>query len=247
MFNFFTSLLTAIISDRFRFTKELDQITTIINVEYAGVTDFVNNRLNTYSYFSKYYNELNPTNDGSKLSKEKLTELICDSKDGNYVIVNETNIKNIRTVCKNVIDSKYILLEQGYDAAIKALYQNILNLYNDYKNIPSAYLMTKENITKYFNKTELWQLDLNLNFVVNLMQDVIYNLFARDQKKFKDDFKNRVSVFNSCAIAYSVFSGFFIIVFILYPLKQKSLVVERSTNRMNRAFLFIRENNLGGC
>ena len=89
------------------------------------------------------------------------------------------------------------------------------------------------------------QVDMNLNFVLSLVQERIYKAFLEDATSLKDKFQNQINIFNSLAIIYCVVLGFFVMIYVINKVKRMTTTVEVSTMRLNKAFCFIKENNLG--
>ena len=128
--------------------------------------------------------------------------------------------------CIWVLNSKeYNMLTDGVDVAINAMVQQTQNTYNDYKAI-------KEKSTQE-------------HFVLSLVQERIYKAFLEDAITLKDKFQNQINIFNSCAIVYCILLGSFVMIYVINKIKGMTLTVEVSTMRLNKAFCFIKENNLG--
>ena len=154
--------------------------------------------------------------------------------------------------CKWVLNSpSYNMISDGIDVAINAMVQQTQNTYNDYLSIKSN--KTKEEIsnmelsevTKNYVDEKFKQVDVNLNFVLSLVQERIYKAFLEDATSLKDKFQNQINIFNSLAIIYCVILGSFVMIYVINKIKRMTTTVEVSTMRLNKAFCFIKENNLG--
>ena len=154
--------------------------------------------------------------------------------------------------CKWVVNSDiYNMIIDGVDVAINAMVQQTQNTYNDYVSILEK--MTQEEVdnmelsevTKNYVDEKFKQVDVNLNFVLSLVQERIYKAFLEDVTTLKDKFQNQINIFNSMAIIYCVLLGFFVMVYVITKIKRMTSTVEISTMRLNKAFCFIKENNLG--
>ena len=143
------------------------------------------------------------------------------------------------------------MVADGIDVAINAMVQQTQNTYNDYTSIKDKYTqeevdnMELSEITKNYVDAKFKQVDINLNFVLSLVQERIYKAFLEDATTLKDKFQNQINIFNSLAIIYCVILGFFVMIYVINKVKRMTTTVEVSTMRLNKAFCFIKENNLG--
>ena len=172
---------------------------------------------------------------------------------------NDTSITNISAIicednelCNSVVANKeFNMIADGIDVSINAIVQETQNIYNDYKKIKTVdergklIEIEKETVTKYYINDKFKQVDVNLNFVLSLVQQRIYTAFLEDSDNLTHKFQNMINIFNSCAIIYCCLLGIFVIIFVVYRIKNMTKVVEVSTMRLNKAFFFIKENNLG--
>ena len=89
------------------------------------------------------------------------------------------------------------------------------------------------------------KLNINLNFVLSLVQERIYTAFLEDATSLTNKFQKQINIFNSLAIIYCVTLGLFVMIYVINKIKRMTTTVEVSTMRLNKAFCFIKENNLG--
>ena len=165
---------------------------------------------------------------------------------------NDTSITNIQEIiceddekCHNVLNDKtYNMVSDGIDVAINAMVQETQNLYNDY-NKTSLNEITKEEVSRRYINVKFKQVDINLNFVLSLVQERIYTAFLKDANDLTNKFQKEINIFNSCAIIYCCLLGIFVVIYVVKKIQTMTKVVEVSTMRLNRAFCFIKENNLG--
>ena len=165
---------------------------------------------------------------------------------------NDTSITNIQEIiceddqkCHNVLnDNIYNMISDGIDVAINAMVQETQNLYNDYnkKNLTNV---TKEQVTEWYINVQFKQVDINLNFVLSLVQERIYTAFLKDANDLTSKFQKEINIFNSCAIIYCTLLGIFVVIYVVNKIQRMTKIVEVSTMRLNKAFCFIKENNLG--
>ena len=170
---------------------------------------------------------------------------------------NDTSITNITAIicqddplCNMVVsNNEFNMIADGIDVSINAIVQETQNIYSDYKkNVKesnSLIKITRENVTNWYINNKFKQVDVNLNFVLSLVQQRIYTAFLQDSDELTHKFQNMINIFNSCAIIYCCLLGIFVIIFVVYKIKNMTRVVEDSTMRLNKAFFFIKENNLG--
>ena len=147
-----------------------------------------------------------------------------------------------------VSNTEFNMIADGIDVAINAIVQETQNIYNDYKNNvrkSTDVVITRENVTNWYINNQFKQVDVNLNFVLSLVQQRTYTAFLEDSNNLTHKFQNMINIFNSCAIIYCCLLGIFVIIFVVYKIKSMTKIVEDSTMRLNRAFFFIKENNLG--
>ena len=140
------------------------------------------------------------------------------------------------------------MLADGIDVAINAMTQQTQNSYNDYKNYANndkKKILTFNDITERYATTLFKQVDVNLDFVLSLVQERIYTAFNIDATTLTDKFQNEINIFNSVAIIYCVLLGLFVMIYVITKVKIMTKTVEVSTMRLNKAFCFIKENNLG--
>ena len=165
---------------------------------------------------------------------------------------NDTSITNIQQIicqddlkCHNVLNDKtYNMVSDGIDVAINAMVQETQNLYNDY-NKTNIKNITREEVSSRYINVKFKQVDINLNFVLSLVQERIYTAFLKDANDLTNKFQNQINIFNSCAIIYCCLLGIFVVVYVVNKIQKMTKVVEVSTMRLNKAFCFIKENNLG--
>ena len=136
------------------------------------------------------------------------------------------------------------MLSDGIDIAINAMVQETQNIYNDYYKKNSTNV-TREQVSEWYINDQFKQVDINLNFVLSLVQERIYTAFLKDANDLTNKFQKEINIFNSCAIVYCCLLGLFVVIYVVNKIQRMTKVVEVSTMRLNKAFCFIKENNLG--
>ena len=202
--------------------------------ETNSINDVLNYRMKNYDSTNKLFNAF--TRGQNDTSITNITAIICEDN----------------RLCNMVVSNKeFNMIADGIDVAINAIVQETQNIYSDYnKNVKSAgddstIVITRENVTNWYINNKFKQVDVNLNFVLSLVQQRIYTAFLSDSDNLTHKFQNMINIFNSCAIIYCCLLGIFVIIFVVYKIKSMTKIVEDSTMRLNRAFFFIKENNLG--
>ena len=232
VYYYFNTLRVLLIVPGFTDENIFDTMENDLIEETNNINDVLNYRMKNYestnilfTAFTKSQNDTSVTN---------ITAIICeDNKLCNLVVSNK----------------EFNMIADGIDVSINAIVQETQNIYNDYKKIrdnrDSSLEILKEDVTGWFINDKFKQVDVNLNFVLSLVQQRIYTAFLEDSDNLTHKFQNMINIFNSCAIIYCCLLGIFVIIFVVYRIKNMTKIVEDSTMRLNKAFFFIKENNLG--
>ena len=218
-----------------KFTNEVifDTMTQDLIKETNNINIVLNYRMKNYQSTSILFNAFSKKQSDTTVNIE---EIIClgDEK------------------CKWVLNNPtFNMISDGIDVAINAMVQQTQNTYNDYISIKENKTqeqidnMEISDITENYIDNKFKQVDVNLNFVLSLVQERIYTAFLEDATTLKDKFQNQINIFNSLAIIYCVILGSFVMIYVINKIKKMTLTVEVSTMRLNKAFCFIKENNLG--
>ena len=134
--------------------------------------------------------------------------------------------------CHNVLyDKTYNMLSDGIDVAINAMVQETQNIYNDYYKKNSTNV-TREQVSEWYINDQFKQVDINLNFVLSLVQERIYTAFLKDANDLTNKFQNEINIFNSCAIVYCCLLGLFVVIYVVNKIQRMTKVVEVSTMRL---------------
>ena len=162
---------------------------------------------------------------------------------------NETSIKE--KICGSNLKCLYILEKEqesklvtdGLIIALDAIFQKILNTFNDYiyaKNITNQ----EELIIKLIDE-EFQLMESTLSFVINIVQELVYNGFFLDENNIKKVFQSKVNLFNLIAIIYCIIVGIVVMFGILQHISYNSKLIGKGTIRINNAFCYIKQKNLG--
>ena len=232
VYYYFNTLRVLLVVPKFTDENIFDTMENDLIDETNNINDVLNYRMKNYestnilfTAFTKSQNDTSVTN---------ITAIICeDNKLCNLVASNK----------------EFNMIADGIDVAINAIVQETQNIYNDYKKIRDSnnglLEIKKEDVTNWYINDKFKQVDVNLNFVLSLVQQRIYTAFLEDSDNLTHKFQNMINIFNSCAIIYCCLLGIFVIIFVVYRIKNMTKIVEDSTMRLNKAFFFIKENNLG--
>ena len=235
VYYYFNTLRVLLVVPTFTNEEIFDTMEKDLIEETNNINDVLNYRMknyeSTYILFTAFTRSQNDT------SVTNITAIICEGNN----------------LCdKTVSNPEFNMIADGIDVSINAMVQETQNIYNDYKKIKDARIanndtvqITKEEVNNWYINDKFKQVDVNLNFVLSLVQQRIYTAFLEDSDNLTHKFQNMINIFNACAIIYCCLLGIFVIIFVVYKIKNMTRVVEVSTMRLNKAFFFIKENNLG--
>ena len=233
VYYYFNTLRILLVAPTFTNEKIFDSMEADLIKETDNINKVLNNRMKNYASTNILFNAFTRSQEDTSITN--ISAIICEKSN----------------LCDRVLSSvEYNMIKDGIDVAINAIVQETQNIYNDFDKIQTelngTYInSTRENVTKWFINDKFKQVDVNLNFVLSLVQQRIYTAFLEDSDSLTHKFQNQINIFNSCAIIYCCLLGIFVIIFVVYRIQNMTKVVEDSTMRLNRAFFFIKENNLG--
>jgi len=227
VYYYFNTLRVLLVVPTFTDEKIFHTMTDDLIEETNNINNVLNYRMKNYASTSILFNAFTRSQNDTSITN--IQEIIC-----------EDDLK-----CHNVLNDKtYNMLSDGIDVAINAMVQETQNLYNDYNK---TYIdnIAMEDVSKRYINVKFKQVDINLNFVLSLVQERIYTAFLKDANDLTNKFQKEINIFNSCAIIYCCLLGVFVVIYVVNKIQRMTKVVEVSTMRLNRAFCFIKENNLG--
>ena len=151
--------------------------------------------------------------------------------------------------CREIINNKkYDVLSEGLKMAVTSMYQQIINIYDDYKkekeknnideNVEASFI--KE---KFINK-QFEQIDINLNYVFTCIENRIYEAFMTDLISLVNKYNLIIEALNICAVIYCFFVAFTCMTFIIFYLRRITKRIEDTTIRINNAFCHILLRNI---
>jgi hypothetical protein len=227
VYYYFNTLRVLLVVPSFTDENIFETMTNDLIEETNSINNVLNYRMKNYASTNVLFNAFTRSQNDTSITN--IQEIIC-----------QDDIK-----CHNVLNDKtYNMLSDGIDVAINAMVQETQNLYNDYhkKNKTNV---TKEEVSEWYITVQFKQVDINLNFVLSLVQERIYTAFLKDANDLTNKFQKEINIFNSCAIIYCCLLGIFVVIYVVNKIQRMTKVVEVSTMRLNKAFCFIKENNLG--
>jgi hypothetical protein len=146
------------------------------------------------------------------------------------------------TLCVRIFNSSYNIYLNGLTTTLDAVLLYTENLFNDYEKLSNTLPnLSNEEKTKKLIDYDFVKIDLCLNYILNHVQDILYNSFYNDEFSIKDSYHLTINILNSCAISYSGIIGILIMIFVIRLLKSLSNNIQISGNRLNNAFCFIKE------
>ena len=233
VYYYFNTIRVLLIVPKFSNEGIFDTMTTDLIKETDNINKVLNYRMKNYKSTAILFNAFSKKQSDTTVNIE---EIIC--------------LDDVK--CKWVLNNnKFNMVTDGIDVAINAMVQQTQNTYNDYKSIKENSTqeqidnMPLSDVKKNYVDEKFKQVDVNLNFVLSLVQERIYKAFLEDATTLKDKFQNQINIFNSLAIIYCVILGSFVMIYVINKIKRMTRTVEVSTMRLNKAFCFIKENNLG--
>jgi hypothetical protein len=149
--------------------------------------------------------------------------------------------------CREIINNKkYDVLSEGLKMAVTSMYQQIINIYDDYKkekfNINST--TDASYIKEKFINSQYEQIDINLNYVFTCIENRIYEAFMKDLTALVVKYNSIIEALNICAVIYCFFVAFTVMTFIIFYLRRITKRIEEATLRINNSFTYMSQNNI---
>ena len=238
----------------------------VLSYRYSSMYYYFNS-LRTLLVFPEFGSErIFETMNANMADRLKKMNVVLDFKlvkypsVGYYYWVTGTNMKKPRPSeeyiditcyddqkCREIINNKkYDVLSEGLKMAVTSMYQQIINIYDDYKkeknnfNKDTNATFIKE---KFINK-QFEQIDINLNYVFTCIENRIYEAFMKDLISLVNKFNLIIEALNICAVIYCFFVAFTCMTFIIFYLRRMTKKIEETTVRINNAFCHILQRNV---
>jgi hypothetical protein len=151
------------------------------------------------------------------------------------------------TKCREIINNKkYDVLSEGLKMAVTSMYQQIINIYDDYRkekdNINST--TNVSYIKEKFINSQYEQIDINLNYVFTCIENRIYEAFMKDLTALVVKYNSIIEALNICAVIYCFFVAFTVMTFIIFYLRRITKRIEEATSRINKSFSYMAQRNI---
>ena len=150
-------------------------------------------------------------------------------------------------LCKKIInDTKYEILSEGIKMGVTSMYQQIINIYEDYKIYKEDIKKIKLSsfIKEKFINAQYEQIDINLNYIIINIEYRVYELFLTDLTNLINKYSSIIEALNIFTIIYIFIVEFIVMFFIVFKLKKKTIIVEEVTFRINKGFNYILTRNI---
>ena len=226
-----------------------------------------------YSMIINYFNNLNLILVNQQMGREdvlnrmqveveaqfKQSEEVKKKSISNYPNVykifsdlnNEKDQINLKTIlcgndkyCSKIFDSKFNIVKNGIDVGLKTVAQVIYNVYKDFLQLKNE-IDDVEKIKQYFINDDYRQVDMSLNFLLNLVEDRCAAAFLIDCNKLINKFRALLITLNIFIIVFLVANSIFLTFFIIDRIVHLSNLIEKSSLRLSTTICFIKEKNIG--
>jgi len=149
--------------------------------------------------------------------------------------------------CREIINNKkYDVLSEGLKMAVTSMYQQIINIYDDYKKEKNNINSTTDVsfIKEKFINSQYEQIDINLNYVFTCIENRIYEAFMQDLTDLVVKYNSIIEALNICAVIYCFFVAFTVMTFIIIYLRRVTKRIEEATSRINNSFSYMSQKNV---
>ena len=224
-FYYYNSLRVLLISKKNGREDVFENYSLNLDDIYKNNQKILNTRIQSFKETNELYSILKVPWNNTSIKKK-----IC----GN----NEKCLKILETY------SESKLVTDGLLIALDAIFQKILNTFNDYLQSKNFDYNQNELIKKLIDN-EFQLMESTLNFVINVVQDLVYSGFYNDENNIKKGFQSKINLFNTIAIFYCFMVLIVVMFGIINHISTISELIGDGTIRINKAFCYIKENNLG--
>ena len=127
---------------------------------------------------------------------------------------------------------------------MKTVAQTIYNIYKDYLQLKNQ-VNSLEKVKEYFITDDYIQIDISLNFFLNLVEDRCADAFLIDCDSLINKFRAILIALNIFIIIFLVIASIFLTFFIIDKIVSLSSLIENSSIRLSTTISFIKERNIG--
>ena len=222
---YFENICLLIINKKLGDESVFDTMTSELQKESTNSNEVKNKRLSNYRKTFEVMSILNK--EDKNITNEKFEKTICEQNN----------------FCKMVLNSQYNLFSEGIEIGINAIFQRIQNTFIDYLNVKND-INVMSDITNFIGAS-YQRIDMNLNFVINLIEERINEAFLEDVNDLKKSADRNVIIYNIVLIAFLAIMALIVISLIVSKIISLDKMIEESTLRLNKAFCFIKLKNMG--
>ena len=238
----------------------------VLSYRYSSMYYYFNS-LRTLLVFPDFGNEtIFETMNENMADRLKRMNVVLDFKlnkypaVGNFYWITGTNMKKPRPSpsyinitcyedkkCREILNNKkYDILSEGLKMAVTSMYQQIINIYDDYKKEKNMIKKLKSTsyIKEKFINSQYEQIDINLNYVFICIEYRIYEAFMSDLIFLVNMYNSIIGALNICAVVYCFIVEFIVMIFIIFRLREITKKIEEATLRINNAFSYMLKRNI---
>ena len=226
MYYYFNSLRTILVFPSFGQPKILGSINANMSDKLKKMNKVLDFKLNKYPAVGNYY-WITGTNMKKPRPSESYIDITC---------YNDTGCR------KYINDTRYDVLSEGLKMAVTSMYQQIINIYEDYTKEKDN-INNVEFIKEKFINSQYEQIDINLNYVFICIEYRIYEAFMTDLNALANKYNVIIEALNICAVIYCFLVEFIVMIFIIFYLRKITKKVNEVTLRINNAFTYMIKKN----
>ena len=221
--NYFNNLNLVLINQQMGREDVLNGMQVDVEAQFKKSEEVKKKSIANYPNVYRIFSELNTGDD-----EENLKNVLC--KDDNY--------------CLKIFNSKYNIVKNGIDVGLKTVAQIIYNIYKDYNQLKNK-IINFDKIKEYFINDKYIQIDMSLNFLLNMVEDRCAEAFLIDCDNLINRFRAILITLNIFIIIFLGVVSLFLTFFIIDKIVHLSNLVEKSSFRLSTTICFIKERNIG--
>ena len=221
--NYFNNLNLVLVNQQLGKEDILNNMQVEVESQFKQSEEVKKKSIANYPNVYKIFSDLNNAKDEVNLKK-----VLCD-KD---------------SYCLIIFDSKYNIVKNGIDVGLKTVAQVIYNVYKDYLQLKNQ-IDSFDKVRQYFITDDYRQVDISLNFLLNLVEERCADAFLIDCNKLITKFRALLITLNIFIIIFLVMASIFLTFFIIDRIVYLSNLIEKSSLRLSTTICFIKERNIG--
>ena len=218
-----------------------DNLNLILVNQQLGREDVLNNmQVDVESQFKKS----EEVKKKSIQSYPKVYKMFSDLNNGDDVDNLEKVLCQSDKYCLKVFHTKYNIVKNGIDVGLKSVAQVIYSVYKDFLQLKNQIDELKK-VQDNFISEDYRQIDMSLNFLLNLVEDRCATAFLEDCDSLIKSFEAIIITFNIFIIVFLSIISLFLTIFIIDKIVTLSSLIEKSSVRLCTTISFIKEKNVG--